>query len=59
MRSSMLDDFIVFLQQHKVDIVMMEGDSINFRQMNVRLETKKEFKCFELKIEKNLILLSN
>ena len=28
----MPDDYIIFLQKHKVDIGMMENDLINFRQ---------------------------
>ena len=32
MRSALLDDYIVFLQEHEFDIGAMENDLINFRQ---------------------------
>lgn len=32
MRSALPDDYIVFFQEHKVDIDVIEDDPINFRQ---------------------------
>ena len=31
-RNALPDDYIVFLQEHEVDIGVMEDDPINFRQ---------------------------
>ena len=31
-RSAILDDYVVFLQEHEVDIGVVEDDPINFRQ---------------------------
>ena len=40
-RSAMLDDYIVFLQEHEADIGAMEDDPITFRQVMKSFNSQK------------------